>query len=419
MAQWKKVIVSGSAAQLSSLTLDSALGVQYGGTGLTAASASGLLIGTNTTTYTTIGSSGTGRVLRENGAFGVIMSGSFSGSFVGSGTGLTGILADSTFPVAGTDGTSGSFQTATDTLQFDTASNQGFNFGIVDSTPFSVRLSAPQDLRTTANVTFNNITAGGTLAVNGAAITTDDTTFALLNATATTINFGGAATTFNIGASGSTNVAWFGGNIRTGYAVTASNLQLSGLAAGTTNTVLILDSANGVSTRTVDARAWGSTLVDGSGSAGRVAIWSDTDTVVSDANFTYSSNVLTINGSTFGQNVTIAGDFTVLGNTTILNVNNLMVEDKFILLNSGSSTGDGGLIIQSGSSFNGVAYGWDDSAQRWGFQQATLLTQSSSVMTPEAYAAAVVDVDGGLTDIAMFQRNGNIKVTGGDIYIYA
>lgn len=419
MAQWKKVIVSGSTAQLSTLTLDNALGVAYGGTGLTAASASGLLIGTNTTTYTTIGSSGTGRVLRETGATGVIMSGSFSGSFVGSGTGLTGILADSTFPVAGTDGTSGSFQTATDTLMFDTASNQGFNFGIVDSTPFSVRLSAPQDLRTTANVTFNNITAAGTLAVNGASITTDDTTFALLNATATTINFGGAATTLNIGASGSTNVAWFGGNIRTGYAVTASNLQLSGLAAGSTNTVLILDAVNSVTTRTIDARVWGSTLIDGAGSSTRVAFFSDADTLTSDSTFTFAGSVLTVNGSTFGQNVTVAGDFTVLGNTTVLNVTNLMVEDKFILLNSGSANGDGGLIVQSGSAFNGVAFGWDESVARWGFQQATLLTQSSSAITPEAYASAVVDVDNGLSDIAAFQKNGNIKVTGGDIYIYA
>lgn len=41
---------------------------------------------------------------------------------------------------------------------------------------------------------------GDTVGANGAALTTDDTTFALLNATATTINFGGAATTLNMGA---------------------------------------------------------------------------------------------------------------------------------------------------------------------------------------------------------------------------
>ena len=44
------------------------------------------------------------------------------------------------------------------------------------------------------------------IAANGAAITTDDTTFALLNTTATTINFGGAASTgINFGNASGTN----------------------------------------------------------------------------------------------------------------------------------------------------------------------------------------------------------------------
>lgn len=362
MATWKKIVVSGSAAQLLSLTLDSALGVAYGGTGLTSIGANNFLVGTGTTTFTTVGSNGTGNVVRTTGASLVVMSGSFSGSFVGNGTGLTGVLADSNFPIAADDGTTGTFSTATETLRFDTASNHGFGFTVVDSNPLSIRLETPQDLRAVGSPTFAGLTA---------------------------------------------------------TQLTGSTLNLIGLSAGTTDTVLILSAGSGVQTRTADSRIWGSTLVDGSGSATRVAFWSDTNTVVSDSNFTYSSNVLTINGSTFGQNVTVAGDFTVLGNTTVLNVTNLLVEDKFILLNSGSATGDGGIIIQSGSAFNGVAFGWDESMARWGFQQTTLLTQSSSALTPEAYASAVVDVDGGLTDIAAFQKNGNIKITGGDIYIYA
>ena len=50
------------------------------------------------------------------------------------------------------------------------------------------------------------ITTTGTLAVNASGgITTNQTTFPLVNATATTINFGGAATTINVGASGGVN----------------------------------------------------------------------------------------------------------------------------------------------------------------------------------------------------------------------
>ncbi len=69
--------------------------------------------------------------------------------------------------------------------------------------------------QTTANLFTNATTLGlgagsGTttvnnaLAVNGASITTDETSFALLNATTTTLNFAGAATTINIGATSGT-----------------------------------------------------------------------------------------------------------------------------------------------------------------------------------------------------------------------
>ena len=49
------------------------------------------------------------------------------------------------------------------------------------------------------------ITSGGTIATAASAITTSQTTIALINTTATTINFAGAATTLNIGNSGGTN----------------------------------------------------------------------------------------------------------------------------------------------------------------------------------------------------------------------
>ncbi len=53
-----------------------------------------------------------------------------------------------------------------------------------------------------------DLSIAGALAVNGAAITTDDTTFALINTTATTVNFAGAATALNMGtALGITTIA--------------------------------------------------------------------------------------------------------------------------------------------------------------------------------------------------------------------
>lgn len=364
MANWQKIIISGSTAELAGLSLTNALTPLYGGNGLTASSASGFLVGTGTNGYAILGSNGTGQVVRTIGGVGVIMSGSFSGSFIGSGAGLSGVTADSNFAVSGSQ-VGFTFSTSTDSLLFTTASVHGFDFSSSFSgTRKAINLVTPQDLRTSATVTFNKIISS--------------------------------------------------------TAFTGSTLQLTGLSAGSTDTVLIRTATNDVATRAIDTRVWGTSLIDGSGAATRIAYYSDADTVTSDANFTYNGTVASIGGSTFGANTVIAGDLTVLGNVVQLQITNLNVEDRFIYLNSGSLTGDGGFIVGSGSLGNGVAYGWDDSAARWGFQQNTLLTLSSSALTPEAYVSAVIDVDGSShVDLLAFQKNGNIKVSGGEIFIYA
>jgi len=85
-------------------------------------------------------------------------------------------------------------------------------------------------------------------------------------------------------------------------------------------------------------------------------------------------------GTTVSDTVTIAGDLFVNGATTNVNVANLNIEDKFILLNSHSGDnavpGDGGIIIQTSGSTNGNSFGtalfWDQSRDRWS------LTHSSS-----------------------------------------
>lgn len=362
MAQFYKVIVSGSAAKLLSLQLDNALPPLYGGNGLTASSNSAVLVGNGTNGYVLLGSNGSGRVVRELGAVAVIFSGSFSGSFQGDGSGLTGISSASTFKLSGSSA-GVNFDASTDTLAFTTSSIHGFDVSMSFSgTRKTIWLTTPQDLRTNANVTHSKLL-----------ISSD---------------------------------------------ISASLLQLSGIGGGTSDNVLIL-SGQSVVSRSIDTRVWGSSLVDGSGSAGRLAFWSDTNTVVSDAAMTFGSSILTVNGSTFGQDVVIAGDLTVLGNVVQLQVTNLNVEDRFILLNSGSLTGDGGLVVSSGSAGNGVALGFDDSQARWGIQQSTLLTLSSSALSPEAWLSAVTDVDGGQALQNYSSRNGNIMVSGSEIYIYA
>lgn len=116
-------------------------------------------------------------------------------------------------------------------------------------------------------------------------------------------------------------------------------------------------------------------------------------------------------------NLTLTGDLTVQGTTTSIETANLLVEDKFILLNSGSGNPDqGGIIIDEGSG-TGHAFIYNNSAARFGFTSS--LASNATTVTPDAFASAVIDIDAGHADIAEYQKNGNIKTDGGVVYIYS
>ena len=78
MANWKKVIVSGSSAELAALKVDN----------LTSGVVTGAAGNLGTTPV-----NGTGNIVATTGANGVVMTGSFTGSFTGDGSGLSGVSA--------------------------------------------------------------------------------------------------------------------------------------------------------------------------------------------------------------------------------------------------------------------------------------------------------------------------------------
>jgi hypothetical protein len=80
MANWKKVIVSGSSANLAALQVDNLTSGQ-------------VVIGGGSSNLSTTAINGTGNIVATTGASSVVMSGSFSGSFSGDGSGLTGVTA--------------------------------------------------------------------------------------------------------------------------------------------------------------------------------------------------------------------------------------------------------------------------------------------------------------------------------------
>ena len=154
---------------------------------------------------------------------------------------------------------------------------------------------------------------------------------------------------------------------------------------------------------TVDIDAGGAVTIDGTS----ITIGGDDSGVAISIGHTTSE-------TTINDNLTIVGNLVVQGDTIQQQVANLSVEDRFILLNSGSASGDGGIVVQTESADgDGVAFGYDDNVSRWAFQQGTKLNATASAIAPDAYASAVVT-----SDDANYQKNGNIRVESGEIYIY-
>lgn len=120
---------------------------------------------------------------------------------------------------------------------------------------------------------------------------------------------------------------------------------------------------------------------------------------------------------TLTNDLTVGGDLKVDGDFTYVNTANLFVEDKFILLNSGSANPDeGGLIIDEGGS-TGHAFVYDSDAARFAFTGS--LAHDATSVTPDAFVAAVVHEGSGHTDKTEYQKAGNIKVdSSDDIWIY-
>ena len=127
-------------------------------------------------------------------------------------------------------------------------------------------------------------------------------------------------------------------------------------------------------------------------------------------------SVGTSNNVTF-NNITATGDLTVQGDLTSVNTANLNVEDKMILLGSGSvDPTDTGIIFGGTNAVpnEGDAFFYDMDTQRPAWSEA--VRWDATTVVPTAYIPRVFDVDAGHTVIA---ERGSIKVEGQEVFIYA
>ena len=481
MASWKKVIVSGSAAELASLTLDTALAVAQGGTGASTLTDGGVLLGSGTGAITATAVLTDGQMLVGDGTTDpAIESGATLRTSIGVGTGdspqftdLTLTGGDITLTGAATD--IDVIDNNASALSIDASGKAGILEIVSTNSAEGVKMSG--NLAVTSHITGSGNISGS--AIIGSSLTLDTAlavaqggtgatsltdTAVLISQDSGTDTVGSLALTGNGeiivgGTSGpaveaAADVAGTGLDASTGDGTLAINVAaaqtsitsiinsgITKIGTATDEEYIKFDTSNEVNVHVNDTEALSVTatgvdvagdLSVGGGDISLTAAATDIDLIDNNSSalsFDASGKagileIVTTNsgeGVNMSGNLTVEGDFVVNGNTTNANVANLLVEDRFILLNSGSDSGDGGLIVQSGSqtAMSGAAFVFDQSVERWGVQTDVALGSIATTSAPEAYQ--VNYVLNANTGSATYNVKGNIKIndSNGDIFIYS
>jgi hypothetical protein len=144
----------------------------------------------------------------------------------------------------------------------------------------SLAFSLAQNIQTSASPTFVGLTLSGDAAVNGGDITTTQTTFNLINTTATTLNIGQAATTVSMGATTGTTTVRNDLNVASGKVFKINStevLSATTLGSGVTGSSL-------TSVGTISSGTWnGTTIAVANGGTGVTASTGTTSVVLSDS----------------------------------------------------------------------------------------------------------------------------------------
>ena len=145
-------------------------------------------------------------------------------------------------------------------------------------------------------------------------------------------------------------------------------------------------------------------------------------------NIGHSTSEVTVGDNlTVTGNATIAGDLDVNGTLTTIDTTNLRVADKFIIMASGSTSGDSGLVASTAANGSGSAFMFDDSATRWGITGVDEVGDSQTTAVPRQYVTTVsqsaVDPTGNPNDFGAdaATRRGMIHINSdtGDIFIFS
>ena len=127
-----------------------------------------------------------------------------------------------------------------------------------------------------------------------------------------------------------------------------------------------------------------------------------------------------VTNPTLSGNVTVTGNLIVTGDTIEQQVTNLNVEDKFILINSGSASGDSGIIFggSGGSANSGTALFFDDTADTLALGTAVAFGATTAAVA--AKVGTITESTSVPTAAPTYQGVGSmhVKTDSQDIYIY-
>jgi len=394
MAQFRKILLSGSNVHVSEVTASNIPQATDNNTILFADS-SGIVRTLSNLTYnssqTTIEFAG----------------GTFSGSFSGDGSGLTGVtatLGNSLADGAGiVDFTYDGGTARTASLDLHPAGGLTFFDGNTDSGTSTGAGKDDFKLGLTSSLAGNGLEFPTANDYSEIQINLDG------NSNSTSglkLGSSGLAISDNIDGSGlglSSGVLSVDLATNSGLEIESNKLKLNdtldgtGLNFATGNTILNIDSSVVVDNANTITFATGSTNVvitvtsDGSVSdvtAGKSALLIDNPVLSMNLSDTLTGNF------TFNDDVTISGDLLVEGGGSEVNleVQNLNIADQFILVNSGSTSGDGGLVVQNGSGTTGAFLFYDGSHNRWGVSNDSQTMTDTGHEVHESNHAAVVTV---------------------------
>ena len=369
MATWKKIITSGSAAELSSLTLDTALPVAQGGTGATSLTDKAVLISQDSGTDT-VGA----LALNTNGN--IIVGGS-SGPAVEAasdvaGTGLDASVGDGTLAInVAASQTSITSILATD-IKIGEDNQTMIDFETANEIHFDVNNSELFNM--TGNQLSGSIVSTGSL---GSLIVADKVQG---NLTVDATGSAGYLTAPEISGS----FVGDGSNL-TGVSQDIDSLtELNAAPHATQDEFLISD--NGTEKRISMTNVSKGVFALVTGGDATIAA----NGAVTIADDTIGNSELKQDDDITLQSLTLTGDLTVNGTTTTIATANTKVEDQLMFLGTGSAGTnlDVGIVVQSGSvDLSGSAFYHDTNSERWAV--AKNLGHNAAAITPLQFVTTV------------------------------